>query len=247
MRLLRMLLVQTRMNFIWYLLRDGEMVFWALGMPLFFLFLFSFAFGFGSTRAASAFLVPGIIGAQVLSSGFWGVGAQLATFREKDMLRRVYITPLPPALFFAALVLYRMVLLALQAVLLTVFGIVVFHVHVNGDIAAIVLVLALGAATFVALGTLIGALAKTTESANNIASVLTVPLAFLSDAYIPIDRFPHAVGATLRLLPSTQFVEALRGVTTGGEPLGHFAAPLGLLVLWTIAGTLVSSRLFRWI
>ena len=247
MTLLRMFAVQTRMNFTWYFRRDGEMVFWTLAMPVFFLVLFSFAFSNGSGSQSSAFLVPGIIGAQVLSSGFWGVGVMLATFREKHLLRRVYITPMPSWIFFSSLVVYRMALLAAQAVILVAVGALVFHVRITGNPIAILAVLLLGTATFVSLGTIIGALAKTTESANNIASILTVPLAFLSDAYVPIDRFPSAVSSALRLLPSTQFIETFRGVSVGGAPLSSFAVWLAVLGLWTIAGTLVSARTFRWV
>ncbi len=109
--IVRVLIAQTRANFTWYFLRDSEMLFWSLAIPIFFLFVFSFALG-GGTRGTSTFLVPGLIGAQVLSSGFWGVGAMLATFREKNVLRRIYLTPLPAWIFFASLVLYRMTLLA---------------------------------------------------------------------------------------------------------------------------------------
>jgi ABC-2 type transport system permease protein len=241
-----MFAVQTKMNFVWYFRRDGELIFWTLAMPVFFLVLFSFAFSSGPNRGSSGFLVPGIIGAQVLSSGFWGVGVMLATFREKHLLRRVYLTPMPPAVFFAALVAYRVALLAAQAVILVAVGAFVFHVNVIGRPWEIAIVLLLGTATFVSLGTIVGSLARTTESANNIASVLTVPLAFLSDAYIPIDRFPHAVSATLRLLPSTQFIDTFRDVSISGAPLAHYSAWLLMLVLWTIAGTVVSARTFRW-
>jgi ABC-type multidrug transport system permease subunit len=247
MNALRMLAAQTRVNFIWYFWRDSEMVFWSLAIPIFFLLVFSFALGGGSTKQTSTFLVPGIIGAQVLSSGFWGVGAMLATFREKRVLRRVYLTPLPSWIFFAALVLYRMTLLALQATMLAIVGGFVFHVHVVGNPLAVAFILVLGAATFVALGTVIGAVVRSTESANNIASVLTVPLSFLSDAYIPIDRFPSPIGAVLRLLPSTQFIDSFRGIAMYGDSLAHFAGWIALLVVWTIVGTAISARFFRWV
>jgi ABC-2 type transport system permease protein len=247
MRTLRVLGAQTRANFTWYFLRDGEMIFWSLAIPVFFLMVFAFALGGGSTQRTSTFLVPGLIGAQVLSSGFWGVGAMLATFREKKLLRRVYLAPVPSWVFFASLVLYRMTLLALQALILAIVGGFVFHVHVAGNPLAIAAILVLGAATFVSLGTVIGAVVRSTESANNIASVLTVPLAFLSDAYIPIDRFPAPIGAVLRLLPSTQFIDAFRGIAMYGDSLAHYAGWVGLLVLWTAAGTAVSARFFRWV
>ncbi|MGP6192372.1 MAG: ABC transporter permease [Vulcanimicrobiaceae bacterium] len=247
MKLLRMFLVQTQMHFRWYFLRDGEMMFWTLAMPVFFLVLFSFAFATGPSSSASSFLVPGIIGAQVLSSGFWGVGVMLATFREKQLLRRVYLTPIPPWVFFASLVAYRMVLLAAQAIILVTVGALVFHVRITGNPLAILAILVLGTATFVSLGTIIGALARTTESANNIASILTVPLAFVSDAYIPIDRFPHAVSNALRLLPSTQFIDIFRGVSVGGEALTQYAAWILALAVWMVVGTLISARTFRWV
>jgi ABC-2 type transport system permease protein len=247
MRLLRMFLLQTKAHFTWYFRRDTEMMFWTLAMPVFFLVLFSFAFSTGPNSGSARFLVPGIIGAQVLSSGFWGVGVMLATFREKHLLRRVYITPMPPLVFFASLVAYRMTLLAAQAVILVAAGALIFHVGITGNPFEILAVLLLGTATFVSLGTIIGALARTTESANNIASVLTVPLAFLSDAYVPIDRFPHAVSSALRLLPSTQFIETFRGVAVGGVSLSHYGAWIAILVLWTLAGTAISARTFRWV
>jgi len=247
MNLLRMFMTQTKMNFQWYFRRDGEMVFWTLAMPVFFLVLFSFAFSDGGAKRSSTFLVPGIIGAQVLSSGFWGVGVMLATFREKHLLRRVYITPMPSWIFFSALVVYRMALLAAQAIILIVVGALAFHVRITGNPVAILAVLLLGTATFVSLGTIIGAVAKTTESANNVASILTVPLAFLSDAYVPIDRFPQAVSSVLRLLPSTQFIETFRDVSVYGAPLSQYAVWLAVLALWTIAGTVISARTFRWV
>ena len=244
---LRLLYAQTRMDFVWYFARDGEMIFWSLAFPIFFLFVFSFALGSGSTRQTSTFLVPGLIGAQVLSSGFWGIGAMLATFREKKVLRRIYLTPLPAWIFFAALVLYRMALLAFQAVLLAIVGALVFKVHVIGNPLEILTILALGAATFVSLGAVVGALVRSTESANNVASVLTVPLAFVSDAYFPIDRFPASVAGALRMLPSTEFVDALRGVAMYGEPLTHYGTWIVVLALWAVAGTAVTARFFRWV
>jgi ABC-2 type transport system permease protein len=247
MTVLRMFLVQTKMNFLWYFRRDGEMMFWTLAMPVFFLVLFSFAFSQGPSSRSATFLVPGIIGAQVLSSGFWGVGVMLATFREKHLLRRVYLTPMPHWIFFASLVAYRVALLAVQAIILISVGSLLFHVKITGNPLAVLAVLLLGTATFVSLGTIIGALARTTESANNIASILTVPLAFISDAYIPIDRFPHAVSSALRLLPSTQFIDMFRGVSVDGVALGSYGLWLALLLAWTVLGTVVSARTFRWV
>ena len=158
MNVLRMFAVQTRMNFLWYFRRDGEMMFWTLAMPVFFLVLFSFAFSQGPSGRSATFLVPGIIGAQVLSSGFWGVGVMLATFREKHLLRRVYLTPMPRWIFFASLVAYRVTLLAVQAIILVTVGSLLFHVRITGNPVAVLIVLLLGTATFVSLGTIIPSL-----------------------------------------------------------------------------------------
>src|SRR3981081_1023608 len=126
---------------------------------------------------------------------------------------------MPPAVFFASLVVSRVALLVAQATILVTVGALVFHVRIVGNPVQILAILVLGTATFVSLGTIIGALARTTESANNVASILTVPLAFLSDAYIPIDRFPHAVSSALRLPPSTHFTDTFAdGPVPGPTP-----------------------------
>ena len=138
-------------------------------------------------------------------------------------------------------------LLAIQSLVLALVGGFVFHVHVVGNPVAIAAILVLGAATFVSLGTVIGAVVRSTESANNIASILTVPLSFLSDAYIPIDRFPHPVTAVLRLLPSTQFIDAFRGIAMHGDSLAHYGGWIALLCVWAVIGTGVSTRYFRWV
>jgi len=126
-------------------------------------------------------------------------------------------------------------------------GGLVFHVHIAGNPVEIGAILVLGAATFVSLGTVIGAVVRSTESANNIASVLTVPLSFLSDAYIPIDRFPHPIASALRLLPSTQFIDAFRGIAMHGDSLAHYGGWIALLCVWTMLGTTISARYFRWV
>jgi ABC-2 type transport system permease protein len=123
----------------------------------------------------------------------------------------------------------------------------VFKVRVIGNPFEILTILALGATTFVSLGAVVGALVRSTESANNVASVLTVPLAFVSDAYFPIDRFPSSVAAALRMLPSTEFVDALRGIAMYGDSLAHYTTWIIVLALWAVAGTAVTARYFRWV
>src|SRR5437660_6712090 len=127
-----------------------------------------------------------------------------------------------------------MALVAVEGLRLCASGALLFNVRIAGTPVEIVLILLLGTATFVSLGTIVGALARTTESANNIASILTVPLAFLSDAYVPIDRFPPVVSSALRMLPSTQFIDTFRDVSVYGASLAHYGAWLGLLALWAV-------------
>jgi hypothetical protein len=71
--------------------------------------------------------------------------------------------------------------------------------------------------------------------------------AFVSDAYIPVDRFPAPVPGLLRLLPSTEFVDAFRGIAMDGQSLAHYAGWIDILALWAVAGTAVTARYFRWV
>ena len=163
------------------------------------------------------------------------------------VLRRIYLTPLPTGRSSPRSCSTAIALLALQAVLLRPGGNARLQRARRRDPLEIIFILALGATTFVSLGSVIGAVVKKAESANNIASVLTVPLAFLSDAYIPLERLPRA---GVERVPPASVDPVHRRVSRGLDvrrPARAFRGWIIALACWAVAGTVVSARFFRWV
>ncbi len=98
------------------------------------------------------FLVPGLLGMNLLGSGVWGLGFALVDLRRKRLLKRLIATPMSPALFFTSFLISRLVVLTFEVVALVGFGVLVFHVPLRGSIASLMFIAVFGALSFNGLG-----------------------------------------------------------------------------------------------
>src|SRR5581483_8437080 len=86
------------------------------------------------------FLIPGLLGMNLMNSGMWGIGFALVEMRQRKLLKRFVATPMRRSDFLLALVSSRLVLMLIEVALLLVFGVLVFHVRIEGNIASILLI-----------------------------------------------------------------------------------------------------------
>ncbi|MHC5072785.1 MAG: ABC transporter permease, partial [Planctomycetota bacterium] len=89
------------------------------------------------------FLIPGLIGLNLLGAGMWGVGFNVVRMRDRKMLRRLIVTPMRRVEFLFAFILSRLVLVIPDAVLIILFGVLVFGVPVLGPVGVILLLVLL--------------------------------------------------------------------------------------------------------
>jgi ABC-2 type transport system permease protein len=192
------------------------------------------------------YLVPGLLAMALSQSAVFGVAAALVSYRERGILRRVRVTPLPLWEFGSARVVTQLGLaLAQTAVLLTV-GRVFFGVHIVGSLAALIPLVLFGALCFILIGFFVGSVAKSQQAAAAIANLITLPMVFLAGVFFPIDSAPGWLQAVSKVLPLTYLANGLRDVAVRGH---SFASTFGdLLVLMAVASVLglVSMRVFRW-
>ncbi|HUI85134.1 MAG TPA: ABC transporter permease, partial [Candidatus Binatia bacterium] len=94
------------------------------------------------------FLIPGLLGMNLMNSGMWGIGFALVEMRQRKLLKRFVATPMRRSDFLLALASSRLVLMLIEVALLLVFGMLVFHVRVEGSWPAILLIGAVGAVSF---------------------------------------------------------------------------------------------------
>jgi len=192
------------------------------------------------------FLIPGIVGMNIMSGGMWGVGFNLVDMRIKRLLKRLVAAPMRRPDFLAANLAMRLVFMVIEVSFVLGFGHLAFGVPVRGRLAAVFAVGALGALCFGGLGLLVGSRARRMETVTGLMNVVMMPMFVLSGIFFSADRFPQVLQPLIRLLPLTALNDAMRAVVLEGMRLSALSAPLAVLVVWTLVSFGVGLKLFRW-
>jgi ABC-2 type transport system permease protein len=192
------------------------------------------------------FLVPGLLGMNLLGSGVWGLGFALVDLRRKRLLKRLVATPMSRAQFFTSFLLSRLVVLSFEVIALVGFGVVAFHVPLRGSLWALFFIAVFGALSFSGLGLLVGTRAKTVEAVSGLANAIMLPMWVLSGTFFSASHFPDAMQPIVRALPLTAVNDALRANMLQGTPLSALWPQLGVIAFWIVLCYAVAMKLFRW-
>ncbi len=192
------------------------------------------------------FLIPGLLGMNLMGSGMWGIGFALVDMRQRKLLKRFVATPMRRSDFLLALASSRLILMILELFIVLGFGILMFHMRVMGSWPAIILVSCLGAMTFAGLGLLTASRAQKIETASGIMNLIMMPMWIFSGIFFSYERFPAKVLPLIRLLPLTALNDSLRAVILEGKTLASISHPLIVMCLWGGLTFLLAVRLFRW-
>jgi ABC-2 type transport system permease protein len=119
------------------------------------------------------FLVPGLIGLNIMSSGMWGIGYVIVETRQKKLLKRMIATPMRRGEFLVAFVLMRMLFLVLELPVLLLFGRLAFGVPLRGSLLLLVALAILGALAFAGVGLLVASRARTVATVNGLINVVS--------------------------------------------------------------------------
>lgn len=192
------------------------------------------------------FLVPGLLAMALSQSGVFGVAGTLVSWRERGVFRRLKVTPLPLAEFGLARLLTHLLIALGQAAVLLLVGKVFFGVHLGVDVAALVPLVAAGALCFIALGFLVGAIARTQQAADIAGNVITLPMVFLAGVFFSLDTAPGWLREVARFLPLTYLADGLRDVAIRGHSFVSTLPDLAILGGLALVFALLSARFFRW-
>ncbi len=192
------------------------------------------------------FLIPGLIGLNLLGTGMWGVGFPIATARQQKLLKRLIATPMRRRDYLLSLMLARMAWLVFEVVAVLGFGMVVFGVAVRGSWGALALVILAGAFTFAALGLLVASRARTYEAVSGLMNFVMLPMWLLSGTFFAADRFPAIMQPLVQALPLTIVNNALRAIMNEGAGLAAMTVPLATLGGWMVVAFALALAWFRW-
>ena len=192
------------------------------------------------------FLIPGLIGMNIMGGGLWGVGFVIVELRVRKLLKRFLATPLRKRDFLLSIMGSRMLFLVPEIVLLLLVGCLGFGVPIRGSVWAVAAVCLAGALCFSGMGLLVASRARKMETVSGILNFVMLPMWVSSGIFFSAERFPDAVQPFIHALPLTAAIDGLRAVMLEGRPLSSQWAEFLVMAFWGILSYIVSLRIFRW-
>ncbi len=180
-------------------------------------------------------VVPGILAFSVLSAGLFAVAGHVTSMKQRRLLERLVVTPMPPVTLLAAVVTVRLAVVFVSTLLTLTVAMALFHVpfHVNWPLYTVFLVAAtLGT---MGLGTILSLLVKQPSSASNLANVVSMLMMFLSGIYFPIEIMPAVLRELSVILPLRHMADVMRYVTG--------VMDMSVLRFWVICGIFFAGGL----
>ena len=192
------------------------------------------------------FLIPGLIGMNVMNAAMWGIGFAIVDMRQRKLLRRFVATPMRRGDFLLALATSRLLLMIIEVGLLLGLGVLVFHMRVLGSVLTILFVGGFGALGFAGVGLLTASRAQKIESASGIINVVMMPMWIFSGVFFSYERFPAFFQPFIKALPLTALNDALRASILEGSSLASQTGRLLVLAIWGGISFLAALKWFRW-
>jgi ABC-2 type transport system permease protein len=234
--------------------RNPAAAFFTFIFPLMFLVIFNLVFGDNQidtptgTIDTSTFYVPAIVALSVINACFTGVSQTVANTRDRGVLKRLRGTPLPPVAFFAGRILHAISTTALLVVIVLAFGAAFYGVDIQADkLPAMIAALAVGAASFCALGIALTALIPNEDAAPAVVNAIILPLLFISDVFIPMQDAPSWLQDFASVFPVSHLAKAMHTAFdpyAGGS--GFETRSLLVMAAWGVVGVVAAVRYFSW-
>src|SRR5262245_13397758 len=192
------------------------------------------------------FLVPGLLGMNLMGTGMWGIGFSLVVARNGKLLKRLVAAPARRSHILAAQLLSRLLFLVPEAAALLLFAYFLLGVPMRGSLLLLTGVAMLGALAFSGLGLLTAARPRTIEGVSGLMNLVMVPMWVFSGIFFSTERFPASLQPLVQALPLTALNNALRGVMLEGAGLSAHAGELAVLAAWGLVSFGLALKLFRW-
>ena len=193
------------------------------------------------------FLVPGLLGMNLLGSGLWGVGFVTVDLRVRKLLKRFVATPMRRSHFLGAVIGGRMLFIVPEMFIILMVGVWIFGIPVRGSWIAIGVVALVGGVCFAGIGLLVACRAQRTETVAGLMNMVMLPMWLLSGIFFNTENFPAAFQPVVRALPLTHLNEALRAVILEGAPLSSQWLRLVILLAFSAVSFTLALKWFRWV
>ena len=166
--------------------------------------------------------------------------------RRRNLLKRLVATPMSRGEYLASYLISRLVLLAIEGVVLLGASLLLFGVPLRGGLFPVAVIVVVAAMAFGGLGLLIAARPSTIEGVSGLMNLTMLPMWVLSGVFFSSENFPRVVQPFIKALPLTATNDALRASMLRGVPLHALWPEFAILLAWMVICFTVALRIFRW-
>ena len=191
-------------------------------------------------------LIPGILGMNIMFSCLFGVGYVVVRYRKNGFLKRLKATPLKPVEFMSAQIISRLMLAIFVTLLLYGATRLLLDVRMEGSGLALFLVAVLAAISLVSIGLAMAARVTSEELAGGLLNLVTWPMMLLSGVWFSLSGAPQWVQQLSNIFPLTHALTAAREIMLYGAGLADVLPQLLILAGITAAFLTIGATLFRW-
>lgn len=230
-------------------------VFFTLVLPLLMLVLFSAIFGDQDietpegTWPVSQFYVAGLATFTAVSATFTNLVNTVAFRRQLGTMKRWYTSPAPRWMYPAGFIGAGMVVAFASVVLMLLVGVIFYGTEIDpARVPALLLAMVTGILCWSAIGMAVAGVVRNPEAAPAVANALVLPLAFVSDVFIPMGDPPAVLDFLGKAFPLGPFADAMKAALEPfSEPPAFRWGDLAILVAWGIVGVIVARKTFTWL
>jgi ABC-2 type transport system permease protein len=191
-------------------------------------------------------VVPGVLGMNIMFSALFGVGYVIVRYRKNGVLKRLKATPLTAFEFISAQIVSRILMMVTVTSLVYIGTDLVIDFRMAGSYWLLLLILILGSLSMISVGLLIAARISSEEAANGLLNLISFPMMLLSGVWFSLEGSHPWVQHLSQALPLTHMLDAARAVMIDGAGLNEVAPELFILILFTLCFVTIGSITFRW-
>jgi ABC-2 type transport system permease protein len=222
--------------------RNPPAAFFTFAFPLLFLFIFNVIFG----QEAAQFFTPAIIVFSVVTATFTNLAMNITFARDNGVLKRIRGTPLPAWAYLAGRIGHAIAITILLVAIVAAVGALLYDVPVPWEaLPAVLVVLAVSAAAFAALGLALAGVMPNADASPAIVNAIVLPVLFISNVFIQMDNAPDWLNTVSYVLPVRHFADAMLDLYSRATTAIPWTA-VGVIAAWGAAGVLLALRFFSW-
>ncbi|MGH2723126.1 MAG: ABC transporter permease [Actinomycetota bacterium] len=233
--------------------RNPASAFFTFAFPLMFLVIFTALFGNsdteiqGVTIRTSTFYVAAISTFSIITATYTNLAISTTFLRDQGVLKRIRGSPLPAWAYLGGRIIHAVLLAVLLVVIVAAFGALFYEAEVpTRTLPAFLATVAVGAASFSAVGLALTAAIPNADAAPPIVNAVILPLLFISDIFIPIPNPDAWYVKVAEVFPVWHFAKATQAAYFAPTGSGFEGYHLLVMGLWGVAGVLAAARFFSW-